>query len=77
MLRPSLKAGKAIFLAAVQQFSRDAAQKTLDPVTYSGISRVEPRSDLGQKGTRHVPWEWHSASLSEAEVLAFGPHGRL
>jgi hypothetical protein len=50
MLRLSLKAGKAIFLAAAQQFNRDAAQKPLDSATYSAISRLEPSSNLGQKG---------------------------
>jgi hypothetical protein len=39
MLRPSRKAGKAVFHAAVQQFSRDRAQRTLESVTYSGINR--------------------------------------
>jgi hypothetical protein len=57
MLRPGLKAGKAVIFAAVQQFGREWPQYSLDSAISPAISCLEPGSNLGQKGALPARWD--------------------
>ena len=50
MLRPGGRAGKAVFVVAVQQFGQAGTKNRSIPPIIASMSRLEPGAILGQKG---------------------------